>query len=348
MLAKTSIHISCCLIFFCLSLSTCQAALHIDSLGVFPISTAISNAHELSGLTYAGPVAGSSDTFVFYAVSDALPVVYNLTIRLNIKNGSVISALITSQHQLSSGNDLEGVAFDPLSRTILVSDEVGPHIWKAAVPEWASEQPLPTSEAFTLPPLFSSARNNLSLESLALGTDGSVWTANEEALVGDGEPSNVDHGSVVRLVKFTSNGKMSGQWAYLTDPVEASPPKGDPRERSGVSDVVVMPNGELLVLERELDVRKILFVRLPRFRSRLYEVDFNGGTDVSGFGGLIGADYRPVAKRLLWEKRFLANNFEGACLGPKLADGRQTLLLVSDDEDGLIRQDLQMLLISND
>ena len=94
-------------------------------------------------------------------------------------------------------------------------------------------------------------------------------------------------------------------------------------ESSGVSDVVALPGGALLALERAFGT--------IGFRIRLYEVDLSGATDVSALPALRGAHYVPVAKRLLWERVFPDYDFEGAALGPALADGSNSLVLISDN-----------------
>jgi len=101
-----------------------------------------------------------------------------------------------------------------------------------------------------------------------------------------------------------------------------------------VSDLVALPGGALIVLERAFGV--------IGFRIRLYEVDFSGATDVSTMESLKDAHYAPVGKRLLWERVFPDYDFEGTALGPLLADGSHSLILISDNGHGF-RQGLYAL-----
>ena len=96
---------------------------------------------------------------------------------------------------------------------------------------------------------------------------------------------------------------------------------------TGLSDLVALPDGRLLALERSLGIGGL--------RIRLYELDLSGADDVSRTASLAGARIHPVRKHLLWERRSLSDNIEGAALGPPLGDGSRSLLLISDDGHGL-------------
>ena len=158
---------------------------------------------------------------------------------------------------------------------------------------------------------------------LALSPNGEfLWTANEEALSGDGDASSVEKGTVVRLTRFRrQNGAAwahDGEWAYLTDAIGGGKTK---RMRSGVSDLCVLEDGTLLVLERELSRKGVD----PAYRARLYAV--RPGRD------LPFDVKRPIAKKLLFGADTGSANYEGVCLGPKLDNGDRTLVMVSDGGD---------------
>jgi hypothetical protein len=112
-------------------------------------------------------------------------------------------------------------------------------------------------------------------------------------------------------------------------------------ERSGVSDLLALPDGRLLVLERELGGTFI-----PDFRNRIYLVDFTGATDTSAISSLNSATFTGLTKTLLWEGNFANDNFEGITLGPQLANGDYSIILVSDDGGGTNAQSLYALRIS--
>lgn len=266
-------------------------------------------------------------------VSDKDVALYHLTVRLEPSSGRVTEAEVTGRVPLGQGVDLEGVARAP-DGTAYVSDEVGPAV-RRYDPATGGER-----GSVRLPAVFASARKNLSLESLALSADGrTLWTANEEALKGDG-PTNLESGgkgTTVRLQRFRTVGqgtwRAEGQWAYRVDGVE--PFLG--RAPSGLVDLAVLPDGTLLALERAAGIVGLagdLPTAQVRFRSRLYAVDLRGALDTSRIERL-APSVTAVRKTLLWESTFPGLNFEGITLGPPLRGGEQSVLLVSDDGNGL-------------
>jgi hypothetical protein len=183
---------------------------------------------------------------------------------------------------------------------------------------------------------FDAARLNRSLESLAWeAATGALWTANEGALEPDGPLATFAAGTTVRLQRFDADGLPDGQWAYAAEPIPGGPFQGN--ETNGVVDLLPLPSGELLVLERSLSS---LF-----FDVRLYEVDFAGATDTSALASLASESFVPVAKTLRWSSGQLLSNFEGLALGPPLQAHDWSLLLVSDD-GGTFGQALYPLRVS--
>jgi hypothetical protein len=119
------------------------------------------------------------------------------------------------------------------------------------------------------------------------------------------------------------------QWGYTVSGGIVPGTAGN--TNGGVVDLVALPGGQLLVLERSAGLVSFPDIDL---RNRIYLVDFLGATDVTGLGALTVGTYTPVAKTLLWEGLFSDDNFEGIALGPLLANGDRSLLLVSDDGSG--------------
>lgn len=267
---------------------------------------------ELSGLVRTG-----GDQYL--AVGDTGALLVPLAIGVDTATGAVTGVTAGAPVTLAGGVDLEGIAWDPTTGSVWVSDEVGPAIRRH---DPATGALLGT---LSVPPVFSSARTNRSLESLTRDpVAGALWTANEDALVPDGALASLAAGSVVRLQRFDAAGAPAGQWAYPTDPIPGGPLGGN--QTNGVVDLLALPSGELLVMERSLS--SLLF------QVRIYAVDFAAATDTSALAGLIGGTYTPVSRTLLWSSGSVLGNFEGLALGPLLDDGSRSLLLIADDNGG--------------
>lgn len=304
-----------------LILRSAAAALSISTVSEY---TRPATPDGVSGLTYAG---GNQ----YFTVDDTGALIYPAVIGIRLDTGAITSCTFSAGVSLG-GSDLEGIAFNPASGGVLVSDETG-----AVIKECSTAGAL--LNTLPVPANLKACRSNFSLESLTMRGNGlELWTSNEEALynssigVDDGPLSTATSGSVVRLTRFLRNTvhdawTASGQWAYLTDPIEGDPYNNS--ERSGVADLCVLPDGTLLVLEREMSVKTFF----PTFRSRIYAVSFSGATDVSGIPSLNGATYTRVTKTLLLNQNTVFSNYEGLCLGPRLNDGSLSLLLLADGDD---------------
>ncbi len=277
----------------------------------------------LSGLTHAGGTR-------YYAVDDSGGVLVPLTIHLDVDTGAILSH--TNHPGIAlGGRDLEGVAYDAARGTVLVCDEADSSIWEF-------DPAGPRVGEVALPGNLRANRLNLGLESLTLRPDGrELWTCNEEALhqpdrgIDDGPRSNTNAGSVVRLTRLTRADpqhpwRPDGQWAYRTDAIGGVAAHAG--ACSGVADLCVLPDGTLLVLEREISTKGVF----PEFRSRIYQVDRERATDVSAMPSLLGAAFTPVSKKQLFDRNTVLANYEGICLGPRLADGAYSLLMISDGD----------------
>jgi hypothetical protein len=326
----TSVALGAALLGF--ATSSTSAALSVTGVGAFSLPAGGTGAAELSGITWAGGTQ-------YYAVADSGAGLFPVSISINSTTGAITAATLSPKVTLAGGVDVEGVAYDAASNSVFVSDETGPAIRRHNLTTGALIANL------TVPAIYANIRGNFGLESLTRNAAGVMWTANEEALSVDGPTSTFGgtgtaNGTWVRLQKFDAALAPAGQWAYRTDSIRADA-VGITRERSGVSDLLVLPDGRLIVLERELGGSPI-----PDFRDTLYLVDFTGATDVSSLGALASGGFSGVTKTALWTG-FSFNNYEGIALGPQLANGDYVLVLVSDNGDGISGQNLQTLRISN-
>ncbi len=76
----------------------------------------------------------------------------------------------------------------------------------------------------------------------------------------------------------------------------------------------------------------------PDYSVKIYRIDLTNATNVASVNALVGATYTPVTKTLLYDLASAGvqrvDNLEGMTLGPKLANGNYSLVMVSDDNFG--------------
>jgi len=279
-------------------------------------------ATELSGIAYGG---GST----YYAVGDnGAPQIWQLDSPLGSRTGWIRSPIVAGSIDVPTmGRDSEGIALSPERKSAWVADEID-----SSITQYSLATGLMLG-AVTVPSIYRPAnvQSNRGLESLSYAA-GKLWTANEEALWPDGPLSTTTAGSWVRIQRFGGPDLTpESQYAYRTDPIAGMSPFTT-AERSGLVDLLALPDGQMLTLERELGGF------LPLYRTRIYLLDLNGATDVSAVPSLTAAGFTPVAKKLLWQGVFTSTNYEGITLGPVLHDGSSPLVLVSDDGRGGLGQ----------
>ena len=199
---------------------------------------------------------------------------------------------------------------------------------------------------------------NYNFESLAFDSVHQyLWTIPESTLRKDGQPATPQNGLANRLRLMRLNwGKMKEDsnkeeyseqvsskkdsrymttYAYQMD--QPSTHKKADIYVMGVSELCALPDGQLLVLEREAFIPKI---KIGAFcKCKLYLINPLNSEEFS-MKEKFSSDTPFLKKRLLAEwntglslsKRSFAN-YEGMCLGPKLEDGSQVVILLSDSQD---------------
>ncbi|YAF94152.1 MAG: phytase [Nodularia sp. CChRGM 3473] len=184
----------------------------------------------------------------------------------------------------------------------------------------------------------SGVRNNLAFESLTITPDQkTLYTATENALIQDGDRASVTSSSPSRILQYNLfSGQPEKEYLYITDPVAVPPVPKTGFSDNGLVDLLAIDNrGTLLALERSFAVGVGNTIKI-------YEVSLQGATDISFYDSLNDlspeklAAIQPAQKRLLLNLDDLnletgLDNVEGLAFGPTLADGRQSIVLVSDN-----------------
>jgi hypothetical protein len=264
---------------------------------------------DLSGITWTG---GNT----FFAVADHPNRIVPITLKIDRATGRIgrgeFGAPVPIQATVS---DFEGITYVTETKTFYISAEEG----NAVISFQAGDI---TAKLQPVPRIFSQARKNLSLESITWNDAArQFWIANEEALRSDG-PLSGAIGTLVRLQQLDANFRPVAQYAWRTEPASF-------RFRdsgNGVSDLCLLPDGRLIVLERGFSSTGL--------HLRLFLADFKGSTDISKLPALAGTDFIPARKTLLFEEATGFTNFEGLTLGPILEDGSRSLIAIADSNSG--------------
>jgi len=234
--------------------------------------------------------------------------------------------------------DIESIRFDPLDDSVWYSSEgsrtvgLSPFV-KHADKEGSHPVSLSLPAMFKATPLSAKGpRDNLSFEGLTFAADGkSLWVSMEAPLYQDGPVPTPASGGVSRITRYGRDGVVLGQYAYSIDPIPAAPGQGKAAD-NGVSEMLAVDDHTFLILERS-GVQD----SGNRYKNyiRLYEIDVEGATDIRSLASLRDASYVPVSKRLVLDLNTLGldrlDNVEGMAWGPKLSNGHDSLVLVSDD-----------------
>lgn len=180
-------------------------------------------------------------------------------------------------------------------------------------------------------------RFNLSFESLNLTPNGRhLITAGEGALFQDGPASTFTNGSLSRILVYDlRTQKPVSEYVYEVDPW------AEPSSIFGVNGIVeLLPIdnvGTMLVMERSFSVGGVLGGGTANYVV-IKEVSTQKATNVLSVDALYEGGspipFTPVSQRDLFffdDLGIPIDNIEGMTFGPTLPDGRQTLVIVSDN-----------------
>jgi hypothetical protein len=244
--------------------------------------------------------------------------------------------------------DPEGIALSPKG-TVFISSEgerdrgIAPFIREFDLKTGQQKQSLGIPERYLpndntkeeQPP--RGIQNNLGFESLtsepgsslaaASGDPFRLFTATESPLFQDSLPKTSIQSPRIRLMHYLigniARPMVVTEHLYLLDPA----PEGSIRH--GLTDLTTVDTGgHFLSLERSYG--------LLGGSAKIYQVATSAATDTSGIATLNGDVSRidAVKKKLvldLSELGIYLDNLEGMALGPRLPDGSQSLVLVSDN-----------------
>jgi len=298
-------------------------------------------------------IAFDDEQGVFYALSDdpsAINPARFYTLQLDVTDGTLddgdvkftdVTTLLDGSGQPFAPNSLdpEGIALTEDDELIITSEGFANRLIDPFVRRFdldgsqLGDLAVPT--AF-LPdsPQTRGVRQNLGFESAGVTPNGRYFfTGSEAALVQDGPAATTEAGSPARLVRYNlRTGLADRQYLYLTDPIAEPPVPAGSFAVNGLVELLPLDNRNLLSMERSFAVGA------PGTGNtiKLYRVRLNNADNIRRFESIAGMvdDIRPARKQLLLDLDELGiplDNVEAMAFGPRLPDGRRSLLLVSDN-----------------
>ncbi|WP_339401440.1 esterase-like activity of phytase family protein [Tychonema sp. BBK16] len=326
----------------------------------------------LSGITYdsKGMNEATSQAYRFYALSDdpsenGEARFYSL--RLDLKSGDPenialkkvtvegVTSLKKADGETFSWGSInpEGIALSPRNSVFVASEGVT-HV---GIPPFVGEFELKTgNQRGNLPipkryiPDASDEKqqqgvlDNLGFESLTIdpetfspgGLDPfRLFVGMEAPLMQDVDSEQASKLRLLHYIIVDKTPQLVSENLYTLDQVPMS-------MLNGLTELVAIGGGQFLSLERSFGI--------SGYGARIYQVAVGAATDTSrinSFKGKTGM-VEPVRKKLLLDFSELGiplYNLEGMTLGPRLPDGSQSLVLVSDDSFDEAQQ-TQFILLS--
>lgn len=246
---------------------------------------------------------------------------------MRVEIDSVSGDILSVVHERFVGNgqpnrDPEGIVYLRESGRLWIGGEADNQIREYTL------DAQPTGRTLPLPESYAHLSRQYGLESLAYdATSRTFYTVNESTLPVDGAQASSVNGkaNLLRIAAIPAGEGAPRELFYQMDAPAAH--RAAAQYAMGVSELLVLPDQRLLALEREAFVPK---AKIGAFVvCKLYVVDPREDT----------ASSRPLTKRLLCSWRTKLNltargwaNYEGMCLGPRLVDGSQVVILLSDSQ----------------
>jgi hypothetical protein len=345
--------------FFCLSIFSCNSSdLKQKNLSVKFLSEFILPDNLLIDGTLVGGLSGI-DFYnnQYYLVCDdsKTPRVYFATIDIPdtiISNISIDSVLILkdSLHFL----DLESIRYNSQLNEIILTSEG--HINTKKSPSLFSiNERGNLMNLFQLPISFHAEsnqmpRHNGTLEGLTISYDKSgYWLGMELPLKSDGpEPKFEETKSPVRITYIDDKTeKAEKQFSYFLDPI-AKKPNGK-FAVNGLTDLIEYKKDVFIVIERSYSSG----YGNQGNTIKLFRVDSRKASNTLGKSSLKDSKFTPAKKELLlnfdeFKSRLInksIDNIEGITLGPKLSNGNNSLILVSDNNFNRMEKQLNQFIL---
>ena len=281
-----------------------------------------------SGITWLG-----DNRYAVVSDNTAREGFFLFNIKLNSKGDIVSAKNLGFKGNKGRGRDNEGIAWCKKKNTIFVTRESDNQVVELSMTG------KPTGRKLAVPKVFEGTTKVYGFEALTYNAaTHRFWITSESTLNGDGKRATASNGvrNALRLQSFNDNLKPVAHYWYLMDKPESRTEQQLQNFAMGVSALTALDDGRLLVLEREFAVPE---AKLGAFvNCKIYEVNPQKNR--------VSSSKRPKKEEDFLQKKLVAEwttaiglldfsiaNYEGMCLGPKLADGGQVIVLIADSQN---------------
>lgn len=269
---------------------------------------------------YSGICKVNDSTYLVVSDKDSTIAWHRFNIKWDLQKGKIKDISVISQPCSESvkGRDIEGIAFNPNNNNVYVSGEGDQEVLEYNL---NGEK---TGRKLAVPTMYGiqNIRSNKGFESLCYDTHKhKFWTATEA-------PIKTDKPNIIRILEFNDSLQYINQIPYQLDSVTI--PDKYKFFVHGISDIATIDN-KLIVMERTVCVKRKylgsytttkLYIISPEEYSNLSKNKTISKTLLCSFTTKLNVGKMNIA------------NYEGVCEGPTLTDGRRTLILINDSQDG--------------
>lgn len=297
---------------------------------------------------YSGITHVQDNVYAIVDDKDSVDGFKLLTLDIDSVSGKVRSASLRdpsgmaerrARHVAGRGYDCEGIAYFDDCNTVFVSGEEHQRILEYSV------EGVPTGRELAIPSIMRRDKivSNLGFEALTYNNSQQrFWTTTESTLLADGERASARNPDVHNHLRFVSFGislQPLESYVYEMDLPKAKNDKA--KSIHGVPSLLALDDGRLIVMEREGYFPQQKYGSWVQIK--LYIVNPKAEKPVS-----LDTPMAEVAPETYMKKELLCSfitrlrlgkmnlsNYEGMCLGPRLSDGRQTLILIADSQNGM-------------
>lgn len=323
----------------------------IQFLDEFIIDNQPANYTDFGGISGIDKVNDS--TYILVSDDQTEPRLYRLEIHINNNKFSQVK-LSAKQKLVVNSNytyDSESLRYNKKDQTYWISSEGNIKANQSGfIAKISNKNKVEQHITFKKPYQTNNSRHNGSFESLDVDSTG-FWFASELPLINDGKaPGIIKRSSPIRLAHYNLKEKQVNK-AFAVNLQKINKIPLLPFATSGLTEILQLNATQFLGLERAYSAGH----KSKGNNVYLWLIDIKDATNVSKINS-IKAKKNKIAfakKTLLFNfksiKKHLTqstlDNLEGLCFGPRLTNGKQSILVISDNNFNNFAPQLNQLIL---